>query len=420
METHLTASIRATPSGREAEAILRRCVHCGFCTATCPTYQLTGDELDGPRGRIYLIKQLLETGTAGATTRTHLDRCLSCRGCESTCPSGVAYGRLLDIGRATLAARAPRRGAARLVRLLLRQLLPRRRAFAAALAAGRLLRPLLPARLRARVPPRSAAGSWPAPRHARRVLLLEGCVQPALRPAINAATARVLDGIGISVLVAHGRSGAGCCGALRLHLDDEQGARADARRNIDAWWPLLAAGCEAIVITASACALQVKDYAALLADDPGYRAKAERIASLARDVAEVLLGEQAALQACLQARGARRTAAGGSRRRVAFHSPCTLQHGQQIRGAVEPLLQAAGFELTAVADPHLCCGSAGTYSLLQPLLATPLRDARLAALTAGDPQAIASANIGCITHLQSGSATPVRHWIELLDAELSV
>jgi glycolate oxidase iron-sulfur subunit len=425
VETHLAAFVRDTPAGREAEAILRRCVHCGFCTATCPTYVLTGDELDGPRGRIYLIKQLLETGTAGAPTRRHLDRCLHCLSCETTCPSGVEYGRLLDIAQATLAACAPRPAGARFARATLRALLSRPRAFAAALAAGRWLRPLLPARLRAHVAPRRAVGprSTPRPalRHARQVLLLEGCVQPAMLPGINAVTVRVLDRLGISVQAAAARPGAGCCGAVRRHLDDPDGARADARRAIDAWWPAIEAGAEAIVITASACGLQVKDFGYLLAGDTRYAAKAARVAALARDVSEVVAAEQTALAACL--RGARpapgvAAGAGAAPTPVAFHAPCTLQHGQRIRGVVESLLQAAGFELAPVSDAHLCCGSAGTYSLLQPQLSMALRAGRLAALHAGAPQLIASANIGCIAHLQAGCATPVRHWIELIDQRL--
>ncbi|MCC7461146.1 MAG: glycolate oxidase subunit GlcF [Gammaproteobacteria bacterium] len=420
METHLAAFVRDTPAGREAEAILRRCVHCGFCTATCPTYLLTGDELDGPRGRIDLIKRLLETGAAGDTTRRHLDRCLYCRACESTCPSGVAYGRLLDIGRATLAGQAPRRGFGRLARAALRLLLPRPRVFALALAAGRRLRPLLPVRLRALVPERGRVGVRPEPRHARRVLLLEGCVQPALRPSITAATTRVLERLGISVVPAVQARGAGCCGALRLHLDDAEGARADARRTIDAWWPAIAAGAEAVVITASGCGVQVKDYGRLLADDPRYCAQAMRVAALACDASEVVAGESVALREQLEAlaAGPQRTGLAAAVARVAWHSPCTLQHGQHIRGTVETLLQAAGFDLVPVADGHLCCGSAGSYSLLEPKLSLALRAARLTALTAGAPQLIASANIGCIAHLQAGSTVPVRHWIELLDDRL--
>jgi glycolate oxidase iron-sulfur subunit len=417
METHLAGFLRDAHAGREAEAILRRCVHCGFCTATCPTYQLTGNELDGPRGRIYLVKQLLETGEAGEATRLHLDRCLTCRSCETTCPSGVQYARLLEIGRAVLETRVPRRGSGRLARGLLREFLSRPGLFAPALRLGQWLGPLLPRRLRARMPVRRDPGPWPAQHHARRMLLLAGCVQPALLPGINAATARVLDHIGISVLELGRRQGAGCCGALRFHLDDIEGARTDARRNIDAWWPLLEAGCEGIVMTASACGLQVRDYGHLLGDDPRYAAKAARVAQCTRDVAEVLEQERAALLARLQETGAAagRRRAGGARPRVAFHSPCTLQHGQQIRGVVEALLAAAGCELGAMADAHLCCGSAGTYSLLQPELSTRLRDAKLAALTAGAPEVIASANVGCIAHLQAGSAVPVRHWIELID-----
>jgi glycolate oxidase iron-sulfur subunit len=427
METHLADFIRDSSAGREAEAILRKCVHCGFCTATCPTYQLSGDELDGPRGRIYLIKQLLETGAATAKTRLHLDRCLTCRSCETTCPSGVHYSRLLDIGRELIETRAPRRGMDRLRRAALRQVLPRRWLFDPALRLGQMLRPLLPAGLRARVPARRDPGPRPAPRHARRMVVLAGCVQPAMAPGINAATARVFDRIGISLVEAQGKKVAGCCGALRFHLNDVAGARDDARRNIDAWWPLLEAGCEGIVMTASGCGVQVRDYAHLLADDPRYAMKAARIALATRDVAEVLAAEKAGLlrrlrESAMEASTAGTAGAAGvpgaATRRVAFHAPCTLQHGQQIHGIVEDLLAAAGFELTAVADAHLCCGSAGTYSLLQPEIATRLREDKLAALVAGSPEVIASANIGCIAHLQSGSATPVWHWIELIDDSL--
>ena len=424
METHLADFIRDTPAGREAEAILRKCVHCGFCNATCPTYQLLGDELDGPRGRIYLMKQVLETGAATARTRLHLDRCLTCRACETTCPSGVQYSRLLDVGRELVVTRASRRVVDRLARALLRNFLTRRRLFAAALRLGQSLRPLLPAGLKSRVPGRCEPGPWPAPRHARRMVVLAGCVQPALLPGVNAAAARVLDRIGISLVASQGRNGAGCCGALRFHLDDVDGARADARRNIDAWWPLLQAGYEGIVMTASGCGVQVRDYAHLLAGDPRYAAKAARVALATRDVAEVLAAEQPALLTRLRESAAAAGTTGATRaaeagpRRIAFHAPCTLQHGQSIRGTVEELLMAAGFELTAVADAHLCCGSAGTYSVLQPGISARLRDERLAALSAGEPALIASANVGCIAHLQSGSATPVRHWIELIDGRL--
>ncbi|MBI4986225.1 MAG: glycolate oxidase subunit GlcF [Rhodocyclales bacterium] len=411
MQTQLADFIRDTPAGREAEAILRKCVHCGFCTATCPTYQLLGDELDGPRGRIYLIKQMVEGETASAKTRLHLDRCLTCRACETTCPSGVQYGRLLDIGRELAVKKAPRSGLDALTRSVLKHFLPRPWLFKPTLKLGQWARPLLPAALRAKVPPPRAAGAWPAPTRARRMLVLAGCVQPALQPDINAAAARVLDRAGISLLTA---AKAGCCGALPFHLDDIEAAKKDARRNIDAWWPLLEDGVEAIVMTASGCGVQVRDYAHLLQDDRRYALKAARVALATRDIGETVAAEGERLLPLLDA-----AAAAQPRTRLAFHAPCTLQHGQKIRGVVEALLTAAGFELTPVADAHLCCGSAGTYSVLQPQIAMRLRDNKLAALSAGRPQRIASANIGCITHLQSGTALPVRHWIELLDERLS-
>ncbi|MBK6401242.1 MAG: glycolate oxidase subunit GlcF [Rhodocyclaceae bacterium] len=410
METHLADFIRHTPAGNEAEAILRKCVHCGFCTATCPTYQLFGDELDGPRGRIYLIKQMLEGAEATERTRLHLDRCLTCRACETTCPSGVHYSRLLDIGRKVLEARLPRRGVDGALRITLKNLLPRPALFGAAMKLGQAFRPLLPTPLKAKVPPATSAGPWPRAGHARRMVALAGCAQPSMLPGINAATARVLDRLGIGLVEAEG---AGCCGAVRFHLGDAAGARADARRNIDAWWPAIEAGCEAIVMTASGCGVQVKDYGHLLREDARYAGKAARVAALTRDIAEVVTAECAPLAALLGVLPPLTLA-----RRVACHSPCTLQHGQKIRGAVEALLQAAGFETTPMADGHLCCGSAGTYSILQPAIAGRLRENKQQALAAGAPAVIASANIGCILHLREGGATPVRHWIELLDERL--
>jgi glycolate oxidase iron-sulfur subunit len=410
MQTNLADFIRHTPAGREADAILRACVHCGFCTATCPTYQLLGDELDGPRGRIYLMKQLLEGAEVTAKTQLHLDRCLTCRSCETTCPSGVQYGRLVDIGRAVVAERVRRPLGTRLLRLALREFLPRGWLFGPAFRLGQLFRPLLPPSLKAKILPRQKSVAVTRRDHARRMLMLAGCVQPAMSPNINAATARVLDRLGIALAEAQeGKNRAGCCGAVRMHLDDHEGARNDARRNIDAWWPAIEAGAEAIVMTASGCGAHVREYAHLLEHDPAYAVKAARVTLLTRDIAEVLAAEKEGLRALLQ------KSAPAVRRKIAFHAPCSLQHGLKIRGTVEEILQAGGFELTPVADGHLCCGSAGTYSILQPEISLKLRTNKLNCLQAGAPQAIASANIGCIAHLQEGTPTPVRHWIELLD-----
>ena len=410
MQTHLADFIRDTAAGREAESILRACVHCGFCTATCPTYQLLGDELDGPRGRIYLIKEALQGAPVTELTQLHLDRCLSCRSCESTCPSGVRYARLLDIGRAVVAERVRRGLLERIVRAALQKLLLEPWLFAPAYRLGQWLRPLLPP-LQRLVLPYHSPGRRPTQRRQRRMLALAGCVQPAMAPNINAATARVLAALDIELIEA---PGAGCCGALALHLDDAEGARAAARRNIDAWWPMLTAGAEAVVVTASGCGAHVREYAHLLGSDAAYAAKAARVSALARDVSEVVAAEKPALLALL----AQRPAAAAAK--LAFHAPCSLQHGLKIRGSVEDLLRAAGFELTPVADAHLCCGSAGSYSVLQPAIARRLRRNKLAALGAGSPAAIASANIGCIAHLQAATPTPVRHWVECLDERLGL
>lgn len=408
MDTRLADFIRESRAGQVAEEILRTCVHCGFCTATCPTYQLLGDELDGPRGRIYLIKQVLEGREVTEKTRSHLDRCLTCRSCETTCPSGVKYSRLLDIGREVVEAKLKRPLKEAIPRALLKEVLPRPALFGAAVAVGRALRPLLPGALADKLPPAQPAGRpWPAKAgHRRRMLALGGCVQPSLAPNINAATARVLDRLGIALFEA---AKAGCCGAVRFHLNDHERARDDMRRNIDAWWPHVENGVEAIVVTASGCGVQVRDYGHLLADDAVYAEKAARISELCRDPSEVVAAEGERLRALLPVAG---------RGKLAFHSPCTLQHGLKIRGVAEGLLAAAGYALTPVADGHLCCGSAGTYSVLQPEISVKLRDNKLDALHAGSPDVLATANIGCLTHLQAGSALPVRHWIELIDEAL--
>jgi glycolate oxidase iron-sulfur subunit len=409
MQTQLADFIRDTPEGLEAEAILRKCVHCGFCTATCPTYQLLGDDLDSPRGRIYLMKGALEGGPITERTRLHLDRCLTCRACETACPSGVQYGRLLDIGRNLVESRTKRGPWDRFRRAVLGFALPRTALFRAVLKTGQLLRGILPRALREKIPPAAPApGAWPAPRHARRMLALSGCVQPALAPSINAAAARVLDRLGVSLIEA---PGAGCCGALRFHLNDQAAGLEDMRRLIHAWWPLAERNdIEAICVTASGCGTTIAEYAHLFANDPDDRVRAARVSLLAKDISQIIAAEAPALEKLLGVRKPR-----GS---VAFHSPCSLQHGQQIRGVVEALLKKAGYELTRVADAHLCCGSAGTYSILQPGLSQQLRARKIAALEAGRPAAIATANIGCLAHLQPVTQRPVRHWIELLDEAL--
>jgi glycolate oxidase iron-sulfur subunit len=408
MQTQLADWIRETPRGREADAILRKCVHCGFCLATCPTYNLLGDELDSPRGRIYLMKQMLEGAPVTNRTQLHLDRCLTCRACETTCPSGVEYGRLVDIGRDLVEQRVPRPAGERMRRWLMRRVIPSRALFGALLGLGRMVRALLPEALARKVPLRRAAGEWPAPRHGRRMLALAGCVQPSIAPSINAATARVLDRLGISLVEA---PEAACCGAVTFHLNAQEESLRFMKANIDAWWPHVEAGAEAIVITASGCGTMVEEYGHLLRGDPLYAEKAARISGLAKDVSEVIAAERSAL-----AKGVR---AGGASRRIAFHSPCTLQHGLKINGVVEPILRDLGFELTPVPDAHLCCGSAGTYSILQHDLSQRLLKDKVQALESGTPETIATANIGCLAHLGTAASRPIVHWIELVDQELA-
>ena len=405
MQTTLSPQARQLPRAAEAESILRTCVHCGFCNATCPTYQLLGDELDGPRGRIYLIKQVLEGNQVTQKTQQHLDRCLSCRNCETTCPSGVDYHNLLDIGRAVVDAAVPRPLGQRLLREGLRSVMPNPGLFKRLVSSGQVLRALLPDALQTKLPrhlPMSV--SRPTPRHARQVLMLEGCVQPGLSPNTNAAAARVLDRLGLSVTPARE---AGCCGAVDYHLDGQSTGLDRARRNIDAWWPAIEQGVEAIVQTASGCGAFIKDYGHLLCTDPAYAQKARRVSAMTKDLVEVLRDEQLEN---LQVQ---------SDQRLAFHCPCTLQHAQKLGGAVEQVLTRLGFNLTAVPDGHLCCGSAGTYSITQPELARRLRDDRLNALESGRPEVIVTANIGCQSHLDGAGRTPVRHWIEMVDAAMT-
>ena len=412
MQTNLAPEYQGTPEGIEAEAILRKCVHCGFCTATCPTYQLLGDELDGPRGRIYLMKQVLEGAEPTRKTQQHLDRCLTCRNCESTCPSGVQYGHLVDIGRKLVDAKVPRPVGEKVVRWALKEGLPSP-LFAPAMKLGQLMREVLPETLKAKVPAKQNAGEWPTRTHTRKVLMLAGCVQPSMSPNINFATARVLDACGIQTVI---ESEAGCCGAVKFHLNDQDGGTAQMRANIDAWWPLVGNGeVEAIVMNASGCGVTVKEYGHILRHDPAYADKAARISALTKDLSELMPALLPELKTKINAEVLQ--AAGLQ----AYHPPCTLQHGQQLKGGVEALLTQLGFQVkTATNESHLCCGSAGTYSVLNPDLSKQLRDRKLGHLQALQPEGILSANIGCITHLQSGCGTPVRHWVELLDEALAV
>ena len=406
MQTSIPSELLNNPGIAEADAILRACVHCGFCTATCPTYQILGSELDGPRGRIYLIKEMLEGGEATDKTLLHLDRCLTCRSCETTCPSGVRYGRLIEIGREIAEEKSPRPLTQKLLRSAMLTVLPYTARISAALTLARIFRPLLPAQLKNKLPAKRNTAATPATSHPRRMLMLEGCIQPLTAPETNAAATRVLDKLGISLVSAQG---AGCCGALNQHLSDSDGARNMMRRNIDAWWPHVKDGAETIVMTASGCGLMVKDYVDALKDDANYANKAARISALTRDLSEVVTDE-------LQKQEHRGYFAHiGHGVRVACQSSCTLQHGQKLGGVVENILQRCGYELTPVADSHLCCGAAGTYTLLQPELSAQLLQNKLAALNAGKPEVIATANIGCQMHLASESRLPVKHWIELLD-----
>jgi glycolate oxidase iron-sulfur subunit len=413
MQTQLAPEYQNTPDGMAAEAILRKCVHCGFCTATCPTYQLLGDELDGPRGRIYLMKQVLEGQPPTRKTQLHLDRCTTCRNCESTCPSGVDYGHLLDIGRKLVDAKVPRPLMEKTVRWALKEGIPSP-LFGPAIALGQMVRPLLPVSLKGKVPPKQEAGQWPTRTHARKVLMLAGCAQPAMGPNINSSTARVLDAVGMQAVVA---AKAGCCGAVKFHLNDQDGGKAEMRTNIDAWWPYVQKGVEAIVMNASGCGVTVKEYGHILKDDPAYADKAQRISALTKDLSELLPMIAEALQS---AAPGLRTRIAKTAPKLAFHPPCTLQHGQKLKGGVEQHLGAMGFDIrTTNNESHLCCGSAGTFSVLHPKMAYALRDRKLGHLSELNSEVIVSANIGCITHLQSGTQTPVKHWVEVLDAALT-
>ncbi len=411
MKTNISQQLLDTRQGREANDILRACVHCGFCTATCPTYQLLGDELDSPRGRIYLIKEILEGQKPTIETQKHLDRCLTCRSCESTCPSGVQYGRLVDIGREIVEKNVSRSLLDNAKRNLLNKIIPNPKLFRPLLMIGRLAKPILPSSIKRKIPiPQQTKNNWPAASHTRKMLILDGCVQPTLAPNINIATARVLDNLGITVLRV---SEAGCCGAVTHHLNKQEEAISHIKRNIDAWWPHIESGAECIVITASGCGTMLKDYGHLLIDDPEYAERAKKISEISKDIVEILNTEGDKLNPLLS------KLKKNPSKTISFHSPCSLQHGQQIKGATEAILERAGFKLISVTDPHLCCGSAGTYSILQPDLSQRLLKDKVRNLEAENPDTIVTANIGCLTHIQSGTKTRVQHWIELIDQELS-
>lgn len=402
MKTDIVSHYQNTDAGQEAEEILRTCVHCGFCTATCPTYQELSDERDGPRGRIYLIKQMLEGGEVTEKTRTHLDRCLTCRSCETTCPSGVKYGRLIDIGRAELEKKVERPAKERLLRWGLRQVLPYPNRFGPLLKLGQLFKPVLPDKVKAKVPDVPKPNSlWPVSSHPRVMLALAGCAQPSAAPRTNIAAARVLDKLGITLVE---ENKAGCCGAVSYHLSELDEGLDFMRRNIDAWWLAIEAGAEAIVMTASGCGAMVQEYGHLLRNDPAYAAKAKRVSELTKDLSEILLNEDLSVLGLKAHAG-----------KVAVHCPCTLQHAMKQGGSVEALLRQAGIELAATQDKHLCCGSAGTYSILQPEMSQRLLDNKLKALSVDAPERIVTANIGCQLHLSTKSSVPVQHWIELLD-----
>lgn len=401
MQTKISPEYSSSIAGQRAEEVIRNCVHCGFCTATCPTYQLLGDELDSPRGRIYLIKQLLEGNEVTQSTQQHLDRCLVCRSCETTCPSGVEYSHLLDIGRHLIDKKVKRSLATRLMRYLLRNLLPYPARFSAAIKLGRLFKTILPAKLKKSIPDVTGNIEWSRKTQSRKMLILNGCVQPALSPSINAATSRVLNKLGIELI---NKPLSQCCGAVNQHLDDDITALKFIKQNIDQWFPLIESSeVEAIVITASGCGAMIKDYGYLLRHDESYADKAKVISQHCKDISEIIAAEDLTrLQLT-------------TNKTISFHSPCTLQHAQKLNGVVETILHNAGFKLNTITDAHLCCGSAGTYSILQPEISQQLKDNKLQSLLQNRPDIITTANIGCLHHLNTGTDTVVKHWIELLD-----
>ncbi|MDO4694862.1 MAG: glycolate oxidase subunit GlcF [Eikenella sp.] len=410
MQTNLPESLLRTEAGKLADTILRKCVHCGFCTATCPTYQVTGSELDSPRGRIYQIKQVLEGAPATKEIQRHLDRCLTCRNCETTCPSGVHYTRLLDIGREAVEKAVGRRPWETVQRQALRRLVLTKPLFHHSYRLAQRVHSLLPRTLRGKIlPPQQPLRGEPVPAqavHSRKVIIPAGCVQPTMMPNIDEATSRVLHKLGIQCLTP---ADGGCCGAVNLHLNEHEKSLADMRRNIDAWWPHIEAGAEAILSNTSGCGVMIKDYAFHLKEDPQYAEKAEKVSGLAKDLVEIILPQTKQLSAAARP---------GQGEILAYHPPCTLQHGQKIRGQVEQVLSNLGYQVLLPQDSHLCCGSAGTYSFFHPDISKQLRDNKLRHLSELRPAAILSANIGCLTHLAGGTDLPVRHWIEFVAEQL--
>ena len=401
MQTKIKKDFLQSDNGQLANKILRNCVHCGFCTATCPTYQILGDELDGPRGRIYQIKEMLEGEKITQETLTHLDRCLSCRSCETTCPSGVEYGYLLEIGRSEAEKRVKRSLSQKLLRRSLLAVLPFSHRFNALLKLGQFFRTALPQKIKKQIPLKVELAELSLKQHKRKMLILDGCVQPALAPEINHATRKVLDALDIELL-----SFSGCCGAINQHLSDEEKALVIIKNNIDRLEAEFNNGIEAIVMTASGCGAMFKDYPHLLRLDKTYKEKAEHIANKTFDLTEVIdttkLGEKLKPQ----------------QKNIAIHTPCTLQHAQKLPSNIESIFSGCGYQLTPIKDKHLCCGSAGTYSITQPKLSKQLREQRLAGLILGQPDVIATANIGCLHHLNAGSPVPIKHWVEIIAEDL--
>ena len=409
MHTELHPDLVNNPKAQDAKSVIEACVHCGFCTATCPTYQHFNDERDGPRGRIYLIKQLLETNEVSEKTQTHLDRCLTCRSCETTCPSGVQYGRLVDIGKGMVEERVPRGSLDSVSRWLLRKLLPYPKRFGFFLRIGQFFRLIMIGPLSVigkKVPAKQKYTPWPANSHPRRMLALAGCAQSVATPNTNAATARVLDKLGITLVE---EPNAGCCGAVDYHLGAHDDGLNAMRKNIDAWWPAVEAGAEALVMTASGCGVMVEEYGELFEHDLEYAEKAKRISALTKDISQILEQEDLSqLQLDQNKLAATKTA---------VHCPCTLQHGMKLPTNVDKLLESLGIPLAKTKDRHMCCGSAGTYSVLQAKTAGELLDKKLSALTIDQPEQIVTSNVGCQLHLITKSDIPVKHWIELLDQD---